>query len=282
MPVESNVRRAFPDLWTAVLVLALVWLLSGIFLNGALVSCDDQAVKLFLGIPFAVTAVTGIVFALLSYKSTTLFSVWLGIFGVSGFAVVIVPNIEPQVFNLAKPVSLNSARTELTIHGNLPSNLGRAIEGTCALDHCKRVQRIVLNSKGGNVDGAVGGVAALRTLGLHTAVVPKGSVCASACVLLWASAEDASLEPGGALAMHQFYNTETRKPDRVSERGNQTAIAMLKEQGLTPEVVAFGQSEPPESTYYVTSGDLARMRAEGKWQGVKAHPEAVAQTDAPH
>jgi len=116
---------------------------------------------------------------------------------------------------------------------------------------------VILNSRGGNLmEGLVIGEA-IHAKGYPTAVL-SGTICASACSLIWLAGTP---RYAGDMAYIGFHAAYTGTGDAAKESGSANAIvgAYLAKLNLSYKAILFATSAPPDRIAWLQTGEAARI-----------------------
>lgn len=123
------------------------------------------------------------------------------------------------------------------------------------------VTTVALDSPGGSLDDALTISSAIRERGFDT-LVRSGSLCASACPVIFAGGVERVAEPKAAIGLHQIYAaaTDTVTSPAEAMSGAQATTARvsrhLEEMGVDPSVWTFALETPPRQLYYLSAKEL--------------------------
>jgi hypothetical protein len=121
----------------------------------------------------------------------------------------------------------------------------------------RRLLALSLNSEGGNVSEALNFVRAVKGLGLKT-VVDTGSVCASACFLIFAAGIEKLVDPTAIIAVHSVFDSiwgETATAKSVTVDGARVAASL----GVPPTIIGRMVITPPSGSAILTRRELKLM-----------------------
>lgn len=122
-----------------------------------------------------------------------------------------------------------------------------------------RIAVVSLNSSGGNVLESAklaGGITGERAL---TMVAP-GSVCASACVLMFVAGSSKMVSSDGSIEVHRVSGPDGVESD--ISKAMTTEIAELYQRfHVPPDIIGRLVTTPPWQTYKLTNHDLAGLGA---------------------
>lgn len=112
---------------------------------------------------------------------------------------------------------------------------------------------VVLNSSGGNLYAGIEIGKAIRLKSFST-LVPKNSVCASACAIAWLAGDHRFVEANGQVGFHAAY-TEDAGRKISSGMANAMVGAYLNQLGFSQSAIMYVTSAPPEAIQWLSELD---------------------------
>jgi uncharacterized protein len=119
---------------------------------------------------------------------------------------------------------------------------------------------VVLTSNGGNLYAGVEIGKAIRLKSLST-LVPKGSVCASACAIAWLAGDHRFVDVDGQVGFHAAYTEDARRKI-PSGTANAVIGAYLNQLGFSQSAVIYVTSAPPEGIQWLSELDAKKNGVE--------------------
>ena len=110
---------------------------------------------------------------------------------------------------------------------------------------------------GGNLLAGLGIGRAIR-LKEFTTIVPKNSVCASACGLAWLGGIERLVDEGAHVGFHAAYITD-KGESKETGMGNALAGAYLNQLGLTQSAIAYVTEAAPQNMKWLTAEDAKNV-----------------------
>lgn len=126
------------------------------------------------------------------------------------------------------------------------------------------VTTVRLDSPGGSLSDALSMGAEIRQRGYNTRV-SAGSLCASACPLVFAGGAERQVEKQAAFGLHQVYTSGKTliSPAQALSSAQRTTARItryLEEMGVDPKVWNFALETPPARLYYLSEEQLAEFQ----------------------
>jgi len=118
---------------------------------------------------------------------------------------------------------------------------------------------VILHSPGGDVVGALRLGTVLRLRG-STVVLPKGSVCASACVLAMLGGRSRVVEAGALVAVHKWAGVRRALTPREDLAFARDLERYARSMGADPALIAVTSAVPNTSARPLSSREFARYR----------------------
>lgn len=128
---------------------------------------------------------------------------------------------------------------DITLYYSGPVNVGDFLEMRKALRN-HSIQRLVLNSPGGNLQEGLKIASSVFDRGIST-YIPAGASCESACSFIWFAGDDRHAD--GALGVHQFYAAQSgvqvdlRDSQRATQFITADIVGLLSEFDTPPSVL---------------------------------------------
>lgn len=119
------------------------------------------------------------------------------------------------------------------------------------------VKSVSLNSRGGDVSGAAALAYYIRTQGWST-TVPAGGVCASACVMLWASGRDKHYADPSWIGVHQARNGDSND---VNKLATDLMVGILNFNGMPEDLKKKLYETPPTDVHWLDEKELKAWSA---------------------
>lgn len=119
---------------------------------------------------------------------------------------------------------------------------------------------VMLESPGGRLTVGMEIGKTISIKGFVTAV-PDGSICASACGLIWLAGKSRAMEAGSYIGFHAPHIMNGTKAD-VSSAGAGLVGAYLKQLGLNDDVVVYVTAPQPDAMQWLTREDARNIRLE--------------------
>ncbi|MEP7173677.1 MAG: PAN domain-containing protein [Aestuariivirga sp.] len=116
---------------------------------------------------------------------------------------------------------------------------------------------VAFNSEGGNLSAGLGMGRAIRLKEFST-LVPKNSLCASACGLAWLGGFERLVEEGAQVGFHAAYITNNGQSQETG-MGNALSGAYLNQLGLTQSAIAYVTEAAPQNMKWLTAEDAKRV-----------------------
>jgi ATP-dependent protease ClpP protease subunit len=116
---------------------------------------------------------------------------------------------------------------------------------------------VAFNSDGGNLSAGLGIGRAIR-LKEFTTMVPKNSICASACGLAWLGGFERLVDEGAQVGFHAAYITDNGTTQETG-MGNALAGAYLNQLGLTQSAIAYVTEAGPQNMKWLTAEDAKNV-----------------------
>ena len=116
---------------------------------------------------------------------------------------------------------------------------------------------VAFNSDGGNLSAGLGIGRAIR-LKEFTTMVPKNSICASACGLAWLGGFERLVDEGAQVGFHAAYITNNGASQETG-MGNALAGAYLNQLGLTQSAIAYITEAAPQNMKWLTAEDAKNV-----------------------
>ena len=119
---------------------------------------------------------------------------------------------------------------------------------------------VSLRSNGGNVVASLNIAEIIKSAQFDT-VVPRNSVCASACGLIWLAGATRFYTPTSSIGFHAAFRKEG---ETLMESGKANALigAFLTRLGLSYRVVAYATDAAPSDMAWLTKSEAARLGIE--------------------
>lgn len=126
------------------------------------------------------------------------------------------------------------------------------------------VKTVRLDSPGGSLTDALTMGAEIRERGYGTSV-SKGSLCASACPLVFAGGRTRRADSKAAIGLHQVYTSGKTliSPAQALSSAQKTTARItryLEKMGVDPRVWNFALETPPARLYYLSEEQLAEFQ----------------------
>ena len=162
---------------------------------------------------------------------------------------------------IALPMYASAAEMRL-VQGAVPGINYITVLGTFELGDDQKFIQIALpldkatvafNSDGGNLLAGLGIGRAIR-LKEFTTIVPKNSVCASACGLAWLGGIERLVDEGAHVGFHAAYITD-KGESKETGMGNALAGAYLNQLGLSQSAIAYVTEAAPQNMKWLTAED---------------------------
>lgn len=124
--------------------------------------------------------------------------------------------------------------------------------------------RVVFDSPGGVVTGAVALGVAIREAGLSAHVAPQAQ-CASACVHALAGGVERSVAPGARVSVHRLHGRDSGgRPVELDPERRSRLLGYLagfyRDMGVDPALIALGDEVPPDSERALEPSEIRSFR----------------------
>jgi ATP-dependent protease ClpP protease subunit len=116
---------------------------------------------------------------------------------------------------------------------------------------------VAFNSDGGNLSAGLGIGRAIR-FKEFTTMVPKNSICASACGLAWLGGFERLVDEGAKVGFHAAYITNNGQSLETG-MGNALAGAYLNQLGLSQSAIAYVTEAAPQNMKWLTAEDAKNV-----------------------
>lgn len=174
------------------------------------------------------------------------------------------------------------SRQVLDVRGPIGPRFADDIGGLLRRYPATRV--LVLDSPGGMRGPAL---EVARLANAHNLTVRIAGRCASACSLLWASADSREMTPGSRVGLHRSYLAlPVPLPGfieaRIVARNNRETDRALRRAGFSPRLIEIGARTAPTEVSWLAADELAREGVAFALHAGAAHRQAAGAGGAHH
>lgn len=186
------------------------------------------------------------------------------------------------IFHTANAAKVSSSGDAIVLFGEI--NSGDAAQFAQILLQSADTSHPVLflNSPGGKVTEAIRIGEMIRQRGIYTAAV-GGSVCASACSLIWMAGQARFIDHASRVGFHAAYTGEAAD-NHMDGAGNALIGSYLTRLGLSDRAIYFATSAPPDAINWLpTDGSIVEIPyklIENPFADAKPQPVAASQVES--